>query len=78
MQTVDLELRNRWVHFRIRDVYIPNPEKLLSDLYGDDLLQGKVVDVTDSGHAGGVFVVVTLEGVEQQVIVPLQRILGVV
>jgi hypothetical protein len=78
MQPLELELRNRWVHFRIRDVYIPNPEKLLADLYGDDLLQGQVTDVTDSGHPGGVFVVVTLEGVEQQVIVPLQRILGVV
>ena len=72
-----MELRNRWVHFKIRDVYIPDPAKVLFDMYGDDLLQGRVADLSDSGSTDGVFVVVELEGIEQSVIVPLERILGV-
>ena len=72
-----MELRDRWVHFKIRDVYIPDPEKLLVELYGDDLLQGKVVDLSDSGSRQGAFAVVEVEGVEQPVVVPVERILGV-
>ena len=72
-----MELRNRWVHFKIRDVYIPDPAKVLFDMYGDDLLQGRVMDLSDSGSADGVYVVVELEGIEQPVIVPVERILGV-
>lgn len=72
-----MELRNRWVHFKIRDVYIPDPAKVLFDMYGDDLLQGRVTDLSDSGTTDGVFVVVELEGIDQPVIVPLERILGV-
>jgi len=72
-----MELRNRWVNFRIRDVYIPDPRKLLSDLYGDDLLQGRVMDVSDSGKEEEVFVVVEVEGVQEPIIVPVASILSV-
>ncbi len=72
-----MELRNRWVHFKIRDVYIPEPAKVLFELYGNDLLQGKVMDLSDSGSHEGMFAVVKLEGVEQPVVVPVERILGV-
>jgi hypothetical protein len=72
-----MELRNRWIHFSIRDVYIPDPEKLLTELYGNDLLQGKVIDLSENGNQGGAFAVVLVEGVEQPVIVPVERILGV-
>jgi hypothetical protein len=73
-----MELRDRWVHFKIRDVYIPDPQKLLDKLYGNDLLQGRVVDLSDSGSHEGTFAVVEVEGIEQPVIVPIERILGVV
>jgi hypothetical protein len=36
-----------------------------------------VADLSDSGTTDGIFVVVELEGIEQPVIVPLERILGV-
>ena len=42
---VYMDWRNKRVHFRIRDVYIPEAEKLVMKLHGDDLLQGTVVDV---------------------------------
>ena len=36
---------DRWVSFRIRDAYHPAPQWLLDRLHGDDLLQGRIVDV---------------------------------
>jgi hypothetical protein len=71
-----VELRQRWVHFRIRDVYYPDAQQMLAELHGDDLLQGKVVDLSDSGGPDGAFAVVEVDGIAQPVIVSVQRILG--
>ena len=71
-----MDLRNRWVHFRICDVYIPEPKELSIALHGDDVLQGKVVDLSDSGTQELSYAVVEVEGVEQPVIVPVKHILG--
>jgi hypothetical protein len=73
-----MELRDRWVHFRIRDVYHPDPAQVLIDLHGNDVLLGKVVDLSDSGMQAEAFVVVEIEGIEQAVILPVERILGIV
>jgi hypothetical protein len=72
-----MELRNRWVHFRIGDVYLPDPATLLLKLYGQHLLQGKVLDLSDSGMKAEAFAVVEVDGIEEPVIVPVERILGV-
>ena len=72
-----MELRDRWIHFKVCDVYIPDPEKLLIELYGNDIVQGKVIDVSNSGAEYGTFAVVQVEGLEQPVIVPVERIRGV-
>jgi hypothetical protein len=72
-----MELRDRWIHFKVCDVYIPDPEKLLIELYGNDLIQGKVIDISDSGAQQGIFAVVQVEGLEQPVIVPVERIRGI-
>ncbi len=72
-----VDLRNQWVHFRIRDVYIPDPQALLLNLYGSDLLQGQVIDLSDSGTPQGTFAVVKVNGLDQPVIVPIDRVLGV-
>ena len=42
-----MELKDRWVHFQVRDVYYPEPAAVLSELHGADLFQGLVVDITD-------------------------------
>jgi hypothetical protein len=70
-------VRNRWVHFRIRDVYYPDAVQVLDKLHGSDLLQGRVVDMSDSGERSGAFAVVEVEGIEQPVVVPVKDILGV-
>ncbi len=73
-----MDVRNQWVHFRICDVYVPDPEKLLMDLYGQNLLQGKVVDLSENGASGQTFAIVQVEDLKEPVIVPVERILGVV
>ncbi|MBZ5701876.1 MAG: hypothetical protein LAN84_08510 [Acidobacteriia bacterium] len=71
-----MDLKNRWVHFQIRDVYLPEPHNLLDALHGCDLLQGRVVETSDSGMQPGAFLVVEVEGIDQPVIVPVKRVLG--
>jgi hypothetical protein len=67
-------VRNRWVNFQISDVYIPDPAQILTELHGKDLLQGKVIDVSDSGTQQEAFAVVEVEGLKQPVVVPMNRI----
>jgi len=71
------DLRNRLVNFKVRDVYLPDARELLMELYGNDILQGKVLDLSDSGTAKQAFAVVEVEGVSHHVVVPMERILGV-
>ena len=65
---------NQRVHFKIRDVYHPDPTQVLFDLYGDDLLTGKVVALSDSGMQKDAFVVVEVEGIAELMIVPVEHI----
>jgi hypothetical protein len=69
-----MELRHRWVHFRICDVYHPDPAQVLIDLHGKDVLRGKVIDLSDSGLQKDAFVVVEVEGIEEPVIVRVELI----
>ena len=71
------DIRNRLVNFKIRDVYIPDAREILVELYANDILQGRVLDLTDTGSAKQAFVVVEVEGVSRHVIVPIERILSV-
>jgi hypothetical protein len=71
-----MDLRQRWVHFRICDIYHPDPAQVLFDLHGSDVLLGQVIDLSDSGLQRDAFVVVEVEGLEEPVIVPVERILG--
>jgi hypothetical protein len=70
-----VSLQNRLVTFRISDVYFPDPNDVLQELHGDDVLQGQVVDVSDSGAQSEAFVVVRVEGIHQPVIVPARQII---
>ncbi len=74
----DIQLKNQWVSFRILDVDIPDPLKILMDLHGRDILQGKVIDLSDNGTEKETFLVVEVAGIEQPVIVPASRILDLV
>lgn len=69
-------LRNRLVHFRLRDAYLPEPGRLALLLHQEDLLQGEVVDVSDSGAREEDYVVVMVDGLCEPVVVPTAAILG--
>jgi hypothetical protein len=70
-KTTDKPAKSRWVRFRIVDIYIPDPLKILMNLHGRDFLQGQVIDLSDNGSE--VFMVVAVEGIDQPVIVPAGR-----
>jgi hypothetical protein len=69
---------NRWVNFKIKHVYVPDPAQILMELHGDDLLQGKIIDSSDSGFQQEAFAVVEVEGLARPVVVPMNRIRGAV
>jgi hypothetical protein len=68
-QKTPKNVRNSWVTFRIRDAYVPEPVQILMELHGKDLLEGKIVDVSDSGGHEDAFVVVEIEGLSEPVVV---------
>jgi hypothetical protein len=70
------DIRNRLVNFKVRDVYIPDPREILVELYANDILQGRVLDLTDTGTTKQAFAVVDVEGVGRHVIVPIERIIS--
>lgn len=70
-------VRNRWVNFRISDAYVPEPAQILMELHGKDLLQGRVIDLSDSGNQNEAFAVVEVEGLSQPIVVPVKHIKGI-
>jgi len=69
-----VNLLNQVVHFRLCDVYLPDPASLLQELYGNQILQGEVLDVSEAAAQAGSFAVVRVEGVAEPVIVPTERV----
>ncbi len=64
------------MHFRIRDVFLPDPQRVLHELYGNDLLQGRLLEFSTGGAPEERFAVVQVDGLDQPLIVPAGRILG--
>jgi hypothetical protein len=69
-----MDWRDQWVHFKISDIYHPDPATVLTALHGNDVLTGKVIDLSDSGLQKDAFVVVEVEGIEELIIVPVEWI----
>ena len=66
-----LNLIDRRVSFKLRDVCIPDLGELLATLYGEQVVEGTILDVSESGDAREGFAVVQLVGVDKPVVVPL-------
>jgi hypothetical protein len=66
-----------WVHFRICDVYIPEPTQVLMELHGKDLLEGRIIDVSDHSSQEDPYAVVEVEGLSQSVVVAMRYIKGI-
>jgi hypothetical protein len=69
------DMKNQVVHFRVHDIYLPAIQEILNVLHGNDILEGKVVELTDSGLQKNAFAVVELEGVKNFVIVPVEKVI---
>jgi hypothetical protein len=65
---------NHLVQFRIDDVYVPEPAQILAELHGEDVLQGKLIDVSDSDSQGEAFAVVEVDGLSQPVVVAMKHL----
>ena len=72
-----MDFRDQWVSFRISDIYFPDPLQVLFEWHSNDLLRGKVADLSDNGMSKEAFAVIEVEGLSQPVIVPVDRLLGV-
>ncbi len=66
-----------WVHFRISDVYIPESSQILMELHGTDLLEGRIIDVSEGDGPEGSYAVVEVEGLSQPVVVAMKKLKNV-
>lgn len=67
---MNVNLINRRVSFKFLDIYIPTPLDVFLQLHREDTLEGIVIHLSDDGTQEGQFVVVTVKGVTNPVIVP--------
>jgi hypothetical protein len=72
-----VDLRDRWVNFRMSSVYHPAPPDLALHLHGGDLLQGKVLGYSDSGTKQRAYVIVKVDLFDDPIILPMEAVLGV-
>jgi hypothetical protein len=68
------DLRNQFVRFKISDIYLPDPLVILNKLHGEDVLEGRVVDISDSGTRPEQYAVIDVPELDQMIIVPLKRV----
>jgi hypothetical protein len=64
----------RRVAFKVCDVVFPEPHEVLSQLYGDDVLHGIILDFTDRGKDRQALAVIEVEGKGRCVVVPAERV----
>jgi hypothetical protein len=68
-------LNGQVVEFSLRDVHFPDRTSILHELHDDDVLTGKVVELSrDARREGDVFVGVQVEGLKQRCYVPADRV----
>ena len=72
-----VDLKNHTVNFRVCDIFYPDFQQILFQLHGNDVLKGKVIDLSESGVVDGSFVEIKVQGLRERVIVPLERIIGI-
>lgn len=63
------ELRGSTVRFRVADVVIPPADELLQRLFGDDVLEGRVVEEARGDEPMNAHVAVAITGMNDPVVV---------
>jgi hypothetical protein len=71
IKVVVADVRNQRVRFKISDIYLPDPLVILNQLHGEDVLEGHLLDISESPTGPEQFAVVQVPGLDQLIIVPL-------
>jgi hypothetical protein len=72
-----VDLKNHTVNFRICDIFYPDCQQVLFRMHGNDLVRGRVIDLSASGEPDVAFAEIEVAELEQRVIVPIDRILSI-
>ena len=72
-----MDLKDHTVNFRICDIFYPDYQQVLFGLHGSDVLCGRVIALSDGGELESSFAEIEVDELEQRVIVPIDRILGI-
>lgn len=62
------------VRFRIIDVRVPTPSEVMSTLFENEMIEGEVVDYSDTSNSGSCFVVVQVRDLPPLLVVPVGKI----
>lgn len=62
------------MQFRLADIYLPDPVTVIYELHRNDMLRGKVIEMSDGGEQKSGFVVVTVDDFPHRMIVPVNSI----
>jgi hypothetical protein len=68
-------LKGRQVQFLVDDIHLPEPAVVLRQLHAGEVLSGTVVDLSDGGIDGRVFVVIEVQGLQNPCVLAAERIL---
>lgn len=69
------QLKGTPVQFRVKDIYLPDPMLVLSQLHDEQKLTGTVVDLSDDARdESAAFVVVEVEGLREPCIVAAELV----
>ena len=72
-----MDLKNHIVDFKICDIFYPDYQQVLFGLHGNDVLRGRVIDFSEGAGVGGSYAEIEVPELEQHVILPIDRILGI-
>ena len=60
--------------FRLKDVFFPDADDLARRTTAELKLRGKVIDFSDSGSSRNEYAIVSVEGIDGPVVVPVDRL----
>jgi hypothetical protein len=69
-----VDLRDHYVQFRLGDIYLPDPLTVIYELHGNELLRGKVIEMSDGGDREDAYVIVVVEDIPHRMVVPVDRV----
>jgi len=73
---VHVELLDRKVRFKVCDIFHPQPGIVLHEIYGESVLEGKVLNITENS-GGCEFAVIAVYSLKNPVLVAVQHVTAV-